>query len=331
MAFSSPPSSSSSSSCSVAVLSLSCILLLLLGSTDAQLSTNFYSKTCPNVFTTVKSQVQAAINKEARMGASLLRLFFHDCFVNGCDGSILLDDTSTFTGEKNAAPNKNSARGFDVVDNIKSAVEKVCPGVVSCADLLAITARDSTVILGGPSWNVKVGRRDARTASQAAANNSIPPPTSNLNNLISFFQNVGLSTRDMVALSGSHTIGQARCTNFRTRIYNETNLDSSLAKTRQSNCPRTVGSGDNNLAPLDLQTPTKFDNNYYKNLLQNKGLLHSDQQLFNGGSTDSLVRTYGSNPSTFTSDFVAGMIKMGDIKPLTGSSGEIRKNCRKIN
>lgn len=249
----------------------------------------------------------------------------------GCDGSILLDDTSNFIGEKNAAPNRNSARGFDVVDNIKSAVEKACPGVVSCADILAVASRDSVAILGGPSWNVKLGRRDARTASQAAANNSIPPPTSNLNQLISRFNNLGLSTRDMVALAGSHTIGQARCTSFRARIYNETNIDSSFANTRRSNCPRTSGSGDNNLAPLDIQTPTKFENNYYKNLLQNRGLLHSDQQLFNGGSTDSIVRTYSNSESTFNSDFAAAMIKMGDISPLTGSNGEVRKNCRKVN
>lgn len=56
--------------------------------------------------------------------------------------------------------------------------------------------------LGGPSWNVKLGRRDARTASQAAANNSIPPPTTNLNGLISRFNALGLSTKDLVALSG---------------------------------------------------------------------------------------------------------------------------------
>lgn len=130
---------------------------------------------------------------------------------------------------------------------------------------------------------------------------------------------------------GAHTIGQARCTNFRARVYNETNIDSSFAKTRQGNCPKATGSGDNNLAPLDLQTPTAFDNNYYKNLLNQKGLLHSDQQLFNGGSTDSIVRNYGNNQNTFTSDFAAAMIKMGDISPLTGSNGEIRKNCRKRN
>ncbi|KAH1255481.1 Peroxidase 52 [Glycine max] len=307
------------------------LFVLIWGSANAQLSTNFYYHSCPNLFSSVKSTVQSAISKETRMGASLLRLFFHDCFVNGCDGSILLDDTSSFTGEKNANPNRNSARGFEVIDNIKSAVEKVCPGVVSCADILAIAARDSVQILGGPTWNVKLGRRDARTASQSAANNAIPAPTSNLNQLISRFSALGLSTKDLVALSGGHTIGQARCTNFRARIYNETNIETAFARTRQQSCPRTSGSGDNNLAPLDLQTPTSFDNYYFKNLVQKKGLLHSDQQLFNGGSTDSIVRGYSTNPGTFSSDFAAAMIKMGDISPLTGSNGEIRKNCRRIN
>ncbi|CAH1430720.1 unnamed protein product [Lactuca virosa] len=314
------------------ILMKSVLVMLFIGVVSAQLSPTFYSRSCPKLLPTVKSAVQSAISKETRMGASLLRLHFHDCFVNGCDGSILLDDTSSFTGEKRAAPNFRSARGFEVVDNIKSAVEKACPGVVSCADILAITARDSVAILGGPSWNVKLGRRDSRTASQAAANNSIPPPTSSLSQLISSFNAAGLSSKDMVALSGSHTIGQARCTNFRARIYNETNnLDASFATSRRSNCPRATGSGDDNLAPLDIQSPTSFNNDYYKNLINQKGLLHSDQQLFNGGSADSTVRQYSSNPSLFSSDFAAAMIKMGDNKPLTGSSGEIRKNCRRTN
>ncbi|KAM7275673.1 hypothetical protein ACFE04_017539 [Oxalis oulophora] len=324
------------SSHSKSIVTLALLIVLCIGSSsnanaNAQLSPNFYASTCPKLFSAVESTMRAAIAKETRVGASILRLFFHDCFVNGCDGSVLLDDTSTFIGEKNAAPNKNSARGFDVIDQIKTAVDKVCPGKVSCADVLAIAARDSIVIYGGPDWNVKLGRRDARTASQAAANKSIPATTTNLNQLISRFSSFGLSTQDLVALSGAHTIGQARCTSFRGRIYNESNIDASFASTRKSNCPKNSGSGDNNLAPLDLQTPTKFDNYYFKNLISKKGLFHSDQQLFNGGSTDSIVRNYASNPSKFTSDFVAAMIKMGDIKPLTGSKGELRKNCRRIN
>lgn len=65
--------------------------------------------------------------------------------LQGCDGSILLDDNATFIGEKTAAPNNNSVRGFNVIDDIKAEVEKACPGVVSCADILALAARDSVV------------------------------------------------------------------------------------------------------------------------------------------------------------------------------------------
>ncbi|KAL3732443.1 hypothetical protein ACJRO7_029161 [Eucalyptus globulus] len=324
-------SSTASSSFSKAVLSFACVLVLIGASTSAQLSLDYYSRSCPVLFPTVRLIVGAAIAREARMGASLLRLFFHDCFVNGCDGSLLLDDTPTFTGEKNAAPNVNSVRGFEVVDQVKSAVEGVCPGIVSCADLLAIIARDSVVILGGPWWPVKLGRRDARSASQAAANESIPRPTSDLNELISSFRNVGLNIRDLVALAGGHTIGLSRCTNFRDRVYNETDIDVLLAQTRKFGCPGIDGVNDDNLAPLDFQTPITFDHSYYSNLVQRRGLLHSDQQLFNGGPTDSFVRLYSRSPLAFQGDFVASITRMGDIKPLTGSNGEIRRNCRRVN
>lgn len=130
-------------------------------------------------------------------------------------------------------------------------------------------------------------------------------------------------------LAGAHTIGLARCTTFRTRIYNETNIDSSFATSLQANCP--TSGGDNNTAPLDTRTSSVFDINYYKNLQANKGLLHSDQQLFNNGSADSQVNTYAGNSNQFFSDFTAAMINMGNISPLTGSSGEIRLNCRKTN
>ncbi|KAA8543677.1 hypothetical protein F0562_021577 [Nyssa sinensis] len=325
-------SSSSSSSSSSNVIFMFVILVFFMGTSSA-LSTNFYSKTCPKLFNTIQSEVESAVSKEERMGASLLRLFFHDCFVNGCDGSVLLEDTSSFKGEQTAGPNVNSLRGFGVIEKIKSKVEDVCPGVVSCADILAIASRDSVVTLGGPSWDVKLGRRDSKTASLSDANRTgtLPSPFSSLSTLVSRFGALGLSAKDMVALSGSHTIGKARCFSFRPRIYNTSLIDSSFAKTRQANCPGTRGNGDKNLAPLDLQSPTAFDNNYYKNLINQKGLLFSDQQLYSGGSTDSQIEKYSKKPETFFSDFAAAMIKMGDISPLTGSNGEIRKKCGKPN
>lgn len=67
--------------------------------------------------------------------------------LQGCDASVLLDDTPNFVGEKTAAPNLNSLRGFEVIDAIKADLEYVCPQTVSCADILAVAARDSIVLV----------------------------------------------------------------------------------------------------------------------------------------------------------------------------------------
>ncbi|KAM1553063.1 hypothetical protein PS1_005832 [Malus domestica] len=306
------------------------VLLFLFRISSAQLSSNYYSTTCPRTLSIVRNAVVNAVVKEHRMGASLLRLHFHDCFVNGCDASVLLDDTANFTGEKTAPPNTNSLRGFELIDTIKSQLEGACPGVVSCADILAIAARDSVVSLGGPSWTVQLGRRDSTTASLSAATSELPSPSLNLNDLITSFSTKGFTTKELVALSGSHTTGQARCLVFRERIHNETNIDSSFATSLKSNCTASSGT-DDNLSSLDVTSPFIFDNAYFKNLVNSKGLMHSDQQLFSGGSTDSLVKTYSTTAETFYTDFANAMLKMGSLSPLTGKSGQVRTNCRKIN
>ncbi|CAI0399656.1 unnamed protein product [Linum tenue] len=308
-------------------------LLLSPPAVVAQLTPNFYDKICPLALPTIRRVVSQAVNAEPRMGASLLRLHFHDCFVNGCDGSVLLDDTTRFTGEKTAVPNLNSLRGFDVVDKIKSEVDRVCKrSVVSCADVLAVAARDSVSILGGSTftYQVPVGRRDSRTASKNAATNGLPPPFFSFNQLLANFRSHGLGLTDLVALSGAHTIGLARCTTFRSRIYNDTNIQTDLASSLRRNCPQS--GGDNNLQPLD-GTPAGFDTQYFGSLVRNKGLLHSDQELFGRGNSasDGLVSLYSGNPAKFAADFAASMVRMGNMRPLTGSNGEIRTNCRKIN
>ncbi|KAK7387282.1 hypothetical protein VNO78_27962 [Psophocarpus tetragonolobus] len=315
------------------VLVLATLAIFMVHS-NAQLSPNFYKKICPQALPTIRSIVHRAIIRERRIGASLLRLHFHDCFVNGCDGSVLLDDTRNFTGEKTALPNLNSIRGFEVVDEIKAAVDKACKRpVVSCADILAAAARDSVAILGGPHlwYRVLLGRRDARTASKDAANANLPPPFFSFSQLLSNFNSHGMNLKDLVALSGGHTIGFAKCVTFRDRIYNDTSINPMFAASLRETCPR-VG-GDTNLAPFDA-TPAIVDTSYYKKLLTKTGLLHSDQELYkgNGSESDRLVELYSRNPFAFARDFKASMIKMGNMKPLTGKKGEIRRiNCRKVN
>ena len=61
------------------------------------------------------------------------------CLLQGCDGSILIARSSA---ERNALPNL-SLRAFEVIDDAKAQTEATCPGVVSCADILALAARDA--------------------------------------------------------------------------------------------------------------------------------------------------------------------------------------------
>ncbi|KAL1215539.1 Peroxidase 49 [Cardamine amara subsp. amara] len=321
------------------LLSLLCFFPLCLcdESYGGKLFPGFYARSCPQAGEIVRSVVSKAVARETRMAASLIRLHFHDCFVQGCDGSLLLDSSGRITSEKNSNPNSKSARGFDVVDQIKAELEKECPGTVSCADALTLAARDSSVLTGGPSWVVPLGRRDSRSASLSGSNNNIPAPNNTFQTILSKFNRQGLDVTDLVALSGSHTIGFSRCTSFRQRLYNQSGngrpdmtLEQSFAANLRQRCPRS--GGDQILSVLDIVSAAKFDNSYFKNLIENKGLLNSDQVLFsNNEKSRELVKKYAEDQGEFFEQFAESMIKMGNISPLTGSSGEIRKNCRKIN
>ncbi|KAI3904187.1 hypothetical protein MKW92_040454, partial [Papaver armeniacum] len=257
----------------------------------------------------------------------------------GCDASVLLDDSNTFVGEKTAVPNLNSLRGFDVVDAIKCELESVCPETVSCADILATAARDSVVLAGGPGWDVPMGRKDSLIASKTDANNNIPAPNSDLNTLITKFQNVGLDYTDMVALSGAHTIGLARCSSFSSSLQARSSsssdgpvLDLQFLASLKQLCSNSENDNNATLTALDLATPATFDNQYFINLVSGEALLPSDQALVAGNSpTLEIVESYVIDPLAFFEDFKRSMVRMGSLSPLTGENGQIRHNCRVAN
>ncbi|GMI88698.1 peroxidase 53, peroxidase 2 [Hibiscus trionum] len=307
---------------------------MMLGESNAQLSASFYAKTCPNVSSVVRSVLQQAQQNDIWIFPKIVRLHFHDCFVNGCDASLLLNGTDS---EKTAPPNL-STEGYDVIDDIKTALEKACPGVVSCADILALAAQVSVSLGGGPTWKVPLGRRDGLTAHRDGIG-GIPSAHDSLANIAARFKSVGLDSTDLVALSGVHTFGRAQCAAFMDRLYNFNNvsgkidptLNATYAKELQQRCPK--GGDATSLIDLDEQTSLSFDNKYFLNLQNRRGLLQSDQELFstNGAETAAVVNRFARSQSQFFASFGKAMIKMGNINPLTGGNGEIRLDCRKIN
>ncbi|KAE9588362.1 hypothetical protein Lal_00003315 [Lupinus albus] len=302
------------------------------------LSPQFYQFSCPQTNDIVMSVLEKAISKDIRIAASLLRLHFHDCFVQGCDASILLDNSAKIVSEKNSKPNKNSIRGLEVIDEIKFKLEEACPLTVSCADIVALAARGSTLLSGGPNWELPLGRRDSKTASLNGSNNHIPPPNATIEKLITFFKRQGLDEVDLVALSGAHTIGVARCATFKQRLYNQNgnnqpdqNLEKSFFFDLKNVCPKS--GSDNRISPLDFGSPSMFDNTYFKLILRGKGLLNSDEVLLTGSvkETQELVKKYAQDESLFFEQFAMSMTKMGNLRPLTGFNGEVRKNCHHVN
>ncbi|XP_028777110.1 peroxidase 10-like [Neltuma alba] len=298
---------------------------------------SFYDITCPNLLTIVHSAVWSAINKDPRMAASLLRLHFHDCIVDGCDASVLLDDTQEMQGEKKAGPNLNSLRGFQVIDAIKADLETSCPSTVSCADILALAAREAVLQAGGPSWPVGLGRRDSVSASMVAANQQIPTPFESLQNITAKFTSKGLDLKDVVVLSGGHTIGFAQCFTFKNRLFNfkesgkpDPDMDSVLLSGLQRRCPNK-DSSNRNLAPLDSASFYSFDNAYYSNLVKNSGLLQSDQVLNADPITVNWVNYYSLNQFAFFNDFAASMVKLSSVGVLTGQNGQVRLKCGSVN
>ncbi|CAL4900878.1 unnamed protein product [Urochloa decumbens] len=314
-------------SSSFSLLAARCAVLLILlalagaahghppRAVGSRLSSTFYDASCPSAHDVVRRVIQDARVSDPRIPASLIRLHFHDCFVQGCDASLLLDDDlPVIQTEKTVPANNKSARGFEVVDEIKAALEEACPGTVSCADILALAAEISVELAGGPRWRVLLGRRDSTMTNVQSARN-LPNFFDPLDVLQEKFRNVNLDDTDLVALQGAHTFGKVQC-----------------QFTRQ-NC--TDGQSSGALENLDQVTPNRFDNKYYGNLLHGRAQLPSDQVMLSGPAaattTAPIVRRFAGNQKDFFRNFAASMIKMGNISPLTGKDGEIRKHCRRVN
>ncbi|OMO92064.1 Plant peroxidase [Corchorus olitorius] len=179
----------------MALVFLVLISATLIGISQGQMKVGFYSNTCPDAESMVSGVVRNAAQNNPNIAAKLLRLHFHDCFVDGCDGSILIENGQN--AEKFAFSHQGVG-GFEVIDEAKAQLEAACPGVVSCADIVALAARDA--IANGPSYEVPTGRRDGRVSDVSQAAN-MPDVSDSIQQLIAKFRQKGLSEKELVLLS----------------------------------------------------------------------------------------------------------------------------------
>ncbi|KAL0674455.1 hypothetical protein Bca4012_002436 [Brassica carinata] len=315
------------------VLVLVIVMMLVLGkeTKSESLKNGYYSASCPRAESIVRSTVESHFATDPTISPGLLRLHFHDCFIQGCDGSILIKGKFA----EQAALANGGLRGFEVIDDAKAQLELECPGVVSCADIIALAARDAVYLSSGPSWRVPTGRKDGRI-SLASEASILPSPLDSVAVQKQKFEAKGLDTHDLVTLLGAHTIGQTDCLLFRYRLYNYTvpgNSDPTISPSfltqLKTLCPPSCGNGSERVA-LDIDSPSKFDVSFFKNLRDGKGVLESDQRLWSSDyETSDVVNKYASTIrgllgfSTFDKEFAKAMVKMGSIEVKIGVDGEV--------
>ncbi|KAI3452386.1 hypothetical protein Pfo_009051 [Paulownia fortunei] len=288
------------------------------------LTTTYYSKSCPRFEQIVQDTTTNKQIASPTTAAAALRLFFHDCFVGGCDASVLVSSTRFNKAERDADINLSlPGDGFDVIVRAKTALELTCPGVVSCADILAVATRNLVVMMGGPYYTVKLG--------------NLPRPTMPMNQIIQIFQSKGFSVQEMVALAGAHTIGFSHCKEFSSILYNYSRTSESdpayyseFAKSLRNAC------SDYKKNPTlsvfnDVMTPNKFDNMYYSNVRKGLGLLSSDHALSSDLRTKGYVDLYSKNQNAFFQAFARAMEKLSVYGVKTGRKGEIRRRCDAFN
>ncbi|PNT70450.1 hypothetical protein BRADI_2g12192v3 [Brachypodium distachyon] len=287
--------SSSSRLAGVAPLLLTAVLCLQLPTVSrAQLQVGFYEKTCPDAETLVRQAVAAAFAKNNGIAAGLIRLHFHDCFVRGCDASVLLVSANGMA-ERDAMPNKPSLRGFEVpsgrrdgnISLMKDADENLPLPTFTLQQLIhlfakkTLTAEEMVTLVGAHT----IGRSFCSSFLSRIWNNTNP-------------------------------------------IVDE-GLSSGYAKLLRSLCPSTPNNSTTTV--IDPSTPTVLDNNYYKLLPLNLGLFFSDNQLRTNAALNASVNTFADSEALWNEKFWKGMIKMGNIEVLTGTQGEIRLNCSVVN
>ncbi|KAJ7548716.1 hypothetical protein O6H91_07G023900 [Diphasiastrum complanatum] len=261
--------------------------------------------------------MKSFLTPNVSQAAGVIRLFFHDCFVQG---------------EQQSIPNQTlRPSALAIIDQIKAELESVCPNTVSCADILALAAREAIKQTNGSGFNIPTGRRDSLNFSNyATVLGNLPAPTSNSSHLLSSFSSKGLNAIDLVPLSGAHTIGLAHCSSFSDRLRPtvDPRLNATFAQSLVQTCPN---SSINVAVNMDTVNPDTFDNKYYSNMMNGEVLFDSDAALLNDSLTQATVEEFAAENHDFHIQFSISFIKMSMIEVLTGNQGNIRKVCSVLN
>lgn len=300
-----------------------------------QLSYDFYENSCPQVEDIVRASLHTISSIDPTSPAALLRLMFHDCQVQGCDGSILIEESGTNTPLEITSSKNYGIRKREAISMIKYMVEEECPQQVSCADILILAARDAVVLSGGPHIKVPLGRRDSYSSpSYKVADSSLPSPNIGVGGMLRVFASKGMNIEESVAIMGAHTIGVTHCFNILSRLYKPNQKDKmanrmepGFALLLRLTCPQQSLTTNITFVVNDA-TSFLFDNHYYKHSMVGRGVLRIDADMSSDARTARIVSRFANNEDAFFRAFSSAFVKLSSYRVLTGSDGVVREYCK---
>ncbi|KAE8736224.1 putative pectate lyase 2-like [Hibiscus syriacus] len=198
------------------------------------------------MWSTVRNAVLGVVFTNTTAPAAFLRLLFHDCQIQGCDASIQLD-SKALKGNSEIASGMNSGiRKLETIHHTKYNLGK-CPRHVSYADTIALAAKVSVALSGGPNIQIPLGRKDSPISSRQAADVIISPP------------NITVEAR---------TLGGGHCINIVDSLFDRQSddpINPGFKAMLRLLCPTRKPLMNLTIVPND-KTPLAFDNHYYKDV-----------------------------------------------------------------
>ncbi|KAG2588207.1 hypothetical protein PVAP13_5NG196400 [Panicum virgatum] len=291
--------------CALVAVQAAVLLAAVPAAQAGELQVGYYGKKCKGLENIVKWHVIRALKANRRTGSALVRLLFHDCFVRGCDGSVLLDASYDNPHPEKEAPANIGLTAFDLLEEIKAAVEDKCPGVVSCSDLLIYAARDASSILsnGHVHFDVPAGRLDGFVSKAEEAQAELPDSA----------DDIVPAYRELLKYKCSQGSNPPVVNNVRDEDYDV------VARYTPGFTSRVRKVSD------------YLDNSYYHNNLAKIVTFHSDWTLLTHKEALGHVKEYAENGTLWDEDFADSLVKLSKLPMPAGSKGEIRKKCSAIN
>ncbi|KQK07967.1 peroxidase 30-like [Brachypodium distachyon] len=265
----------------------------------------------------MQTKVRDIVQRNRAVAPGLIRLAFHDCWVKGCDGSVLLE-----RADKQAemdAPQNGGIRGLDLIQAIKDTLS-LDDSTVTCADAVVYAAREACNVLSGGNIVYAVdgpGSHKDTNASSMADAGALPGPTASFANLAANFNGKGFTPRDVVVLSGAHAVGLAHRPNFEARLTananeisqkyrNDVNVISNASPNKTAH---------NNVRDLDKAEtePGVLDNNYYAANLGKKVLFSSDFALTTDGAALNNMTNFKNDATMWFRLFEDAMARLSRL------------------